>query len=288
MRRTLGAVGIAVLCLASAGPASATFPGANGRIAYDDPPADPSAIHSVLPSGGGDKRLGIGLMPSWSPNGQRIVFARGVNGQPEIYSMAADGSHGRRLTYRQWSDTGPSYSPSGHRIVFTETRSTASWVMRMRSDGSEVRTLGTGVAFDWSPDGRWIGFVLGRTSRYPPSIWAMHPNGTDRHRLLFLGSQGGSGPHYFPDGTKFAFSRCGDKCRYFVAKSDGSSVRQLPCPPGYFRGTTAPSYSPNGRRLLGETSGLNTVTLPLHSCSPTVVTKGGSGTLPAWQPLPAP
>ncbi len=281
MRRTLIMIWVAGICSMAAAPAWATFPGANGRIAYDDPPSDSPAIHSILPSGKGDERLGIGLMPSWSPNGQRIVFARGVDEQTEIYSMAADGTAARRLTHRQWRDDNPSYSPGGHRIVFTETRSAAAWVMTMRSDGSDSRTLVAGGPAVWSPSGRWIAF----DANSGPGLWVVHPDGTGKHRILKRGGYIGG---YSPDGRRLVFSRCGDECRYFVARSDGSKVRRLPCPPDYFRGVTAPSYSPNGRRLLGETSGLEVVTLPLHSCSARVVAKGGTGTLPDWQPLPAP
>jgi len=290
VRRTFLAIGVVGVWLAAVGPALATFPGANGRIAYDTAsPGSLYVIHTILPSGHADKTLVPGYLPSWSPSGQRIVFTRAVNGQAEIYSMAADGDDMRRLTHSQFNDVGPSYAPGGNRILFTKTGNAVPRVMTMRRDGSDLRTLGTGVASEWSPDRKWVAFIVGRTPKHRPSIWVMRPDGTDRHRLLFLGSQGGSGPHYSPAGRNLIFTRCGGDCRAFVAKSDGSNVRPLSCSPGYFYGASAPTYSPDGRRLLGETSALQVVTLPLHSCSAKVVATGADGSIvPAWQPLPTP
>lgn len=285
MRRIPLAIVIAGICLVAAGPAGATFPGANGRIAYETaPPGNLYRIHTVLPNGQADVALGPGDLPSWSPDGRHITFTRAVNGQADIYSMTADGGNVRRLTHSVLNEGRPSYSPNGNRIVFTRIRNAGSWVMTMRSDGSNQQRLVGGGPAVWSPTGRWIAFDRNSDR----GLWVAHPNGTGKHRILKRGGYIGG---YSPDGRKITFSRCGDRCRYFVGKSDGSKVRRLPCRSNFFRGVTAPTYSPDGRRLLGGTarSGrVDVVKLPLHSCSPKVVASGVTGTLPDWQPLPDP
>jgi len=287
-RRSVGlAVSAAVLILALSGSTAwATFPGANGRIAYGRTPSGgPYTIHSVVPSGRDDKRLGPGSMPSWSPNGHRLAFIRSVNGQGEVYSMAADGTDARRLTHTRINEDSPTWSPSGRRIAFDGH----SGITVMRSDGSDQRVLtDRGGSPTYSPDGKWIAFLVGRTAKRNASIWVMRRNGHHQHRLLSLGSDGGWIGDYSPDASKISFSRCGAECRYFVANSNGGDIRRLPCPPDYFRGLTAPSFSPDGRRLLGETAAVEVVTLPLESCSPRVVAHLGpdDGALPDWQPLP--
>jgi dipeptidyl aminopeptidase/acylaminoacyl peptidase len=283
------AVSASVLVLAVSGSTAwATFPGANGRIAYDRTPSGgPYTIRSVLPSGHGDKRLGTGSMPSWSPNGHRLAFIRSVNGQGEVYSMAADGTYAHRLTHTRINEDSPTWSPSGRRIAFDGH----SGITVMRSDGSDQRVLtDRGGSPSYSPDGQWIAFVVGRTVKRNASIWVMRRNGTHQHRLLFLGPNGGWIGGYSPDARRISFSRCGAECRYFVADSGGKDVNRLPCPPDYFRGVTAPSYSPNGHRLLGETAAVEVVTVPLHSCSPTIVVhlSPDDAALPDWQPLPIP
>lgn len=294
MRRTIAALTLVGVSLLAVGSASATFPGANGRIAY----VGSGGIHTVLASGQDDGLIAYGDTPSWSANGRRIAFSRTVNFDPEtggnneIFTMSHIGSDLRRLTHtrRNAYDANPSYSPSGRRIVFTrdDVFGPGVWVMTIRSDGTDRRTLAreAGNAV-WSPDGKWIAY--GKASKH--GVWVMHPNGTDKHRILKRGAVG----DYSPDGRHITLVRCGedDRCRYFIARSDGSKVRRLPCPPDFFRGLTVPSYSPNGRRLLGEVgpSGpgpVRVVKLPLHSCSPKVVVSSGTSALPAWQPVSMP
>ncbi len=50
--------------------------------------------------------------PSWSPDGEKIVFDSDRDGFIEIYVMNADGSDQERLTYSDSWDGWPSWSPS--------------------------------------------------------------------------------------------------------------------------------------------------------------------------------
>jgi TolB protein len=295
MRRTIAALTVVGISLLAAGPASATFPGANGRIAY----VGSGGIHTVLPNGQDDKLRAFGDMPSWSASGQRIAFSRTINFDPdtggnnEIYTMSQMGSDLRRLTHNPAFDSQPSYSPSGNRLIFTRTAA-QSRVMKMRADGSDLESLGAGVAYEFSPDGQRIAYGAPRaTASGRESVWTMRRNGTDKRRLVLLGKNGGSLGSYSPDGRHITFSRCGSEvCRAFMAKSDGANVRPLPCPPDFFRGTTAPSYSPSGHQLLGEIrsgkpGSADVVRLPLNACSPKVIVTSSTAALPAWQPLPS-
>ena len=49
--------------------------------------------------------------PSWSPDGQRIVFDSSRDGNYEIYVMDSDGSNPHRLTDHPAADWFPSWSP---------------------------------------------------------------------------------------------------------------------------------------------------------------------------------
>src|SRR4051812_20517180 len=88
-RRRLAQVpcAVAVVIAVALAPATAlgAFPGANGRIAYSlntGGPGEPTRIHTVLPSGHGDETLAVGMQPSWSANGRRIVFTRYGSSEP--------------------------------------------------------------------------------------------------------------------------------------------------------------------------------------------------------------
>ena len=49
--------------------------------------------------------------PTWSPDGARIAFVTGRDGNDEIYIMNADGSGLRNLTQHPADDWSPAWSP---------------------------------------------------------------------------------------------------------------------------------------------------------------------------------
>jgi Tol biopolymer transport system component len=97
---------VALVGLALTLPASATFPGANGKIAFiRDLGDDEDDIFVVNVNGSGQTNL-TDLSPAddedhrWSPDGQRLVFASSRDGNDEIYVMNADGGEVTSLTDR--------------------------------------------------------------------------------------------------------------------------------------------------------------------------------------------
>lgn len=100
--------------------------------------------------------------PSWSPDGQHIVFQRRQGSQnPQIYIMNADGSNLQALTAPDICATSPTWSPDGQLIAFAIgcTLLTGQDVYTMRPDGSQWirRTFNNaGGGPTWAPDGRWI------------------------------------------------------------------------------------------------------------------------------------
>lgn len=283
MRRMLVGAVVGALCLVAIDPASGAFPGSNGRIAY----LANDGLHTILPSGAGDKLLPHAISaPAWSPTGTRIAGIRSVGeaGQSEIYSMRADGADLQRLTHSPRNDSDPAYAPGGHRIVFGRDAPVGPTVMTMHTDGSGLRRLGQGVPAAWSPNGKWITYVVGSTARHRPSVWAMHANGTSKHRLLFLGSNGGVFLDYSPDGKRILFTRCAIHCNQFLARSNGNNVEPAPC-------QNVSAYSPDGRWYLGgivrARGGFDLARVSASTCSRQRITSKHASEA-AWQSLPSP
>src|SRR5215211_7972254 len=77
----------------------------------------------VMNADGSGKRLltrSTSHLYAWSPDGRKIAFGRGRDGNDDIYVMNADGSGQRNLTRtRNVLNQGAVWSPDGRRIAFT-------------------------------------------------------------------------------------------------------------------------------------------------------------------------
>ena len=96
---------------------SRSAPGLPGRPAFP-------RIVTVRLDGSRRRAIGRGFEPSWSPDGERIAFARRRSG-PErwderIYAMRRDGGGVRRLT-ASTTDSAPSFTADG-RVLFARSR----------------------------------------------------------------------------------------------------------------------------------------------------------------------
>jgi Tol biopolymer transport system component len=103
-------------------------------------------------------------LPDFSPDGRRIVFRSGRDGDDEIYVMNADGTDQRRLTRHVGTDTMPAFSSAGDRIAFTSQidGDFEIHVLRLNADGSpgQLERITSSPGHDmhprFSPDDKWL------------------------------------------------------------------------------------------------------------------------------------
>ena len=157
--------------------------------------------------------------PSWSPDGERIVFSDGrnlrihdVGGGTEVVPNTADGmspawspagdviafTRVERLgsTTYQCTVIGPPGTTRHVRTVFHQTRPV---LVLVRPDGSDVRDVAEGWDPAFSPDGATLFFRRG------DGIWSMPAGGGAA--AFVQGTEGGNAPAVSPDGSLLAFSR---------------------------------------------------------------------------------
>ena len=75
--------------------------------------------------------------PSWSPDGDTIVFASDrlqASGETDLYLMKSNGEDVRRLTDHEAKDAYPFFSPDGKYIYFNSHRSTPKGIYRIALD----------------------------------------------------------------------------------------------------------------------------------------------------------
>ncbi|MGH2979794.1 MAG: TolB family protein [Solirubrobacterales bacterium] len=222
-----------------ASPASATFPGPTGQVAY-------SGVARVNHDGTLGKFLIQGNEPAWSPDARTIAYSKAPGDNKDVYTVRFDGTDDRRITTDLADDGDPAWSPDGSKIVFVRDDSTLHVVnangtleaplhgLAGRSpnwspDGQKIAyetsanriaivvvqtgavTQLTGLSGEgccdrepnWSPDGQKIAFSANRPEA--PGIYSMNADGTAPTRL----NDFGLGPTWSPDGTMIAYSEGG-------------------------------------------------------------------------------
>ena len=177
---------------------------------------------------------GTNSSPAWSPDGQQIAFMSSQNGDPEIYTINADGSHVHRITYAPGVNTSPAWNPkTGKEMVFVSDRGGdgVPVLYQMNSDGTNVSKINLpdmGYVIDpaWSPNGQLIAFSW----RRPSGNYDIYVMDIVSHQLVELTRDAGRNerPSWAPDGRHLVFesTRTGTR-QIWAMLADGSEARQL-------------------------------------------------------------
>lgn len=262
---TLGvavALAAAVLAPTSAG---ATWPGANGRIAFDRAVVNQneSQIWSMsgLTNGPGRQLTtqGSNDSPSYSPNGGVIAFDSDRTGVFQIWLMGAGGGDQRNVSPNTNCAVYPSFSQNGRSLVYVQYPDTTCtgnpdiWTVRRNGTDAAQLTNTPGqreLLPSYSPNGAKIVFSSHTSTPGTFAVYTMNANGTGRTRITpkWLDA---SFPDWSPDGTKIVFASNGSQpgSNVWTIDADGQNLhRVLPKPVGY--DNTAPKWSPDGKQIL--------------------------------------
>src|SRR4051794_2643960 len=256
----------ALLILVFAAPAHAAFPGANGRILF----TSDNRLYTMDPGGGTWTRLVSDetrqAQAAWSPDGSKVAFRVGPDGDSEIWVVNFDGTGAHAITDTPNPGGDPRYSsqpgwsPDGARIVFrSDRRENNADVWVMNADGSDPQPLVTTVGDErypaFSPDGTRL--VYRTDTDGDPEIYVARADGTSPAKLtdnaLF-----DSAPAWSPDGTGLAFER-GDpgadvpanasypSMELWTMAADGGDQRQITSNAVHEEG---PAWAPDGSGAL--------------------------------------
>ena len=210
-------------------------------------------LYLMRADGSGKRRVtsnqAADLLPSWSPDGARIAFARGFrigsqDAATAIYTIGVDGREEKELVRASIPTfvLDPAWSPDGRSIAYartTYTRAATEYgIYVINSDGSsDQKLIGRAAEPAWSPDAKRIAFVSDRDH-----------NG----RCLFHDCEG-----FAPE--------------VYLMRADGSEVRRVTHSPAT---DVNPAWSPDEKALPSRGSAAKTVTT---RSTPFVPTGAGSG-----------
>ena len=103
----------------------------------------------------------IDTAPSFSPDGQNIVFESDRGGRKQLYVVPATGGRPARISRGQGQYGTPVWSPRGDQIAFTKIDRNRFHIGVMRTDGTREKLLTESFLDEgptWSPNGRVLMF----------------------------------------------------------------------------------------------------------------------------------
>jgi Tol biopolymer transport system component len=311
IRHAIAALFLGAAVLATPGAALAAYPGANGRIVFEQG----GVIYSIRPDGSDRRQLTTDTRshsPRWSPDGRLIAFHRAG----DIWVMKADGSAVHQVTSGSDNDINPSWSPDGGQLVFSRTATGTlagrSLYVVSAAGGSAhlltARSDGCAVEPTWSATGRYVVYWDKCASGVSSGGNAIRKVNTTTGAIsVVVGVAGlaqpggtvyffGTGPDVTPGGGRVVFTAQDPSggCGVAITDLSGGGFRFLSVPVdcGVFL-SDDPAVSPDGEQVV-YTAGNENPQLDViltsgsqQCCNP--IYESGTNDFPLrpdWQPRP--
>ncbi len=241
--------------------------------------------------------------PAWSPRGARIAYwgLRGLGGQRDIWTVAADGSDaasgGVPVTLDSPLDWSPIWSPDGRYLYFSSTRGGTMNLWRVPIDERSGHVLGEPEpvtapstwcgALSFSRDGSRLAFASldYRSTLLRVPFDAAREAVVGPPQPILKGTRPIRDHDLSPDGEWIAFNEAGVREDLFVARVDGTQYRRLTDDAFRDRG---PVWTPDGTRIAfySDRSGGYDLWTVRPDGSGLVELTSGSGVsgFPVWSP----
>ncbi len=222
----------------------------------------------VMPKAGGEaQRLANGEIqdPSWTPDGQHIVFAMKERETLDLWQVAVTSKRVDRITSGSANEMMPSVSPDGRWIVWVSDRSGNPDLWLMDVEGKHASRLTTNLFPDtqphWNAKGKAIVYTMFHNQR--DQIATLKVKGDEPE---ILAGVRGRNPQWSPDGRYLAFVRRGLSIYHVTDKAERTIV------PGE---VTAYSWLPDSTGLVyAEDGGIWEASISLEAPEPKKISFG--------------
>ncbi len=242
-----------------------------------------------------------GVQPNWSPNGKRIAFW-GLNsgGQRDIWTISVNGGDAIEVTSDSSIEWNPVWSSDGKYLYFVSNRSGSMNLWRIAIDENSGKVSGSPEPitipsnysgfFDFARDGKSFAYVqtINYSNIFKTDFDSKMETVGKTSVEITKGSKITTNPEISADNQRLIFDAIGEKQEdVFVAKADGSEIRQLTNDVYKDR---APRWSPDGKRIAfftDETGKYEGYVMNADGTNRKIVTKFPDGSwsqLPVWSP----
>ena len=187
--------------------------------------------------------------PQWSPDGRKIVFMTGRNGNFDVYDMNADGTGQRNLTAdHDKSDGAPVWSIDGQNIAFSRKIEGKDQLFIMDANGGNLKRVthnsGNNVSAGWSPDSSKLIFQSDQDGN-----WEIYMISVDGELAQLTDDAADDlSPDWSPDGNRIVFSsNRNGKQHIYVMNADGNSLAQIT---NSAAEDSEPAWAPDAKRIV--------------------------------------
>jgi TolB protein len=150
----------------------------------------------------------LSILPSWSPDNERMVYTSFVRGTSDMYIINRRGGGRIRLPSGVNLNTSATFSPVGNDIAFVGSIGGNPDIYLIKDDGTNLRRLTSQTSIEstpeWSPNGRQISFTSGRSGT--PQIYVMDAEGSNVRRISFDEGGWNDDATWSPDGEQMAYT----------------------------------------------------------------------------------
>jgi Tol biopolymer transport system component len=263
-RHILIAAAIAPMMVIASLPASATYPGTNGEIAY----GTDGAVRAISPDGSGDHRFsslgGFIRAVSFSSDGTKAAVVNSIHRGDRIVLLdLVNDTRSVVLGVRRWAAhvegalSGLALSPHARRVAFSDG-SYPRHLFTIHTDGSNLTKIANGYADpDWGSSGRIVaskGIFHFEGKRL---IATMDPDGGNKTVIATFPPVNDSWgtvyeltPSWAPDASAvvFAAQRLRIHPDIWWVGSDGSNLHKLT--DTFSKSENGPVFSPDGTEIV--------------------------------------
>ena len=138
--------------------------------------------------------------PSFSPDGNKLVFSSARSGHPMIYTVDLSNNVGTQLTFAGTYNSSPDWSPKGDKILFAAQRLAEGNfdIYLIDPDGNNLTRITAGESLSarrransenptWAPTGRHLAFAGNETGGY--ALYVMTLDGSVKRKLTPPGKE---------------------------------------------------------------------------------------------------
>ena len=149
------------------------------------------------------------LYPTWTPDGERIVFSSNRTGEPDLFWKKADGSSDAELLFKaEFEQYETSLSPDGKFLAYRETHPTTGMdicVLPLEGERKPQTFLNTSFRENspmLSPNGRWLAYASNESGEMQVYVRTFPDVGGGRWQAS---TEGGQEPVWSKDGRELFY-----------------------------------------------------------------------------------